>query len=159
MNLVGELVLARNQILQYSQHTATRASGHLPAAQPDHHRAAGRRHEDPDAADRQRLEQASRVVRDAAQACGKQVRLDMEGSDTELDKTIIEAIRDPLTHLVRNAVDHGIEPPDRAPRGQAGRGLRRLRAYHEGGRSTSRSATTAAASTPSASSTRPSSAA
>ena len=64
-----------------------------------------------------------RVVRDLGLACGKQVRLEMEGKETELDKTIIEAIKDPLTHLVRNAVDHGIEPPDDAGRGrQAGRG-------------------------------------
>ena len=64
-----------------------------------------------------------RVVRDLAVACGKQARIDMEGQETELDKTIIEAIRDPLTHLVRNAVDHGIEPPDeRLTPGQARRG-------------------------------------
>ena len=50
-----------------------------------------------------------RVVRDLALACGKQARIEMEGQETELDKTIIEAIRDPLTHLVRNAIDHGIE--------------------------------------------------
>ena len=53
-----------------------------------------------------------RVVRDLAVACGKQVRFEMEGRETELDKTIIETIRDPLTHIVRNAVDHGIEPPE-----------------------------------------------
>ena len=60
-----------------------------------------------------------RVVRDLALACGKQVRIEMEGKETELDKTIIEAIKDPLTHLVRNAVDHGIEPP--RARGAAGK--------------------------------------
>ena len=64
-----------------------------------------------------------RVVRDLALACGKQVRLEMEGRETELDKTILEAIKDPLTHLVRNAVDHGIEEPRRpGRRRQAGRG-------------------------------------
>ena len=59
----------------------------------------------------------------------------MEGSETELDKTIIEAIKDPLTHLVRNAVDHGIETPGTAAgRGQAARRARlSLRAFHEGG--------------------------
>src|SRR5690606_1195049 len=50
-----------------------------------------------------------RVVRDLAHACGKRVRIEMEGKETELDKTIIEAIKDPLTHIVRNAIDHGIE--------------------------------------------------
>ena len=64
-----------------------------------------------------------RVVRDLAMCCGKQVAIEMEGADTELDKTIIEAIKDPLTHIVRNSVDHGIEPPEeRVRRGQAGGG-------------------------------------
>ena len=75
-----------------------------------------------------------RVVRDLAQSCGKQVRIEMEGKETELDKTLIEAIKDPLTHLVRNAIDHGIEAPGGAPRpGQAGAGVLRLHAFHEGG--------------------------
>jgi two-component system chemotaxis sensor kinase CheA len=75
-----------------------------------------------------------RLVRDAAQACGKQVRLETEGSETELDKTLIEAIRDPLTHLVRNAIDHGIEAPDqRRAAGKPAEGCVRLRAFHEGG--------------------------
>ena len=52
-----------------------------------------------------------RVVRDLAMALGKQVRVRTEGDDTELDRSIIEAIKDPLMHLVRNAVDHGIEDP------------------------------------------------
>ena len=75
------------------------------------------------------------MVRDLAVACGKQVRLEMEGQETELDKTIIEAIRDPLTHLVRNAVDHGIEPPDeRLRRGKPAEGRLSLHAFHEGGK-------------------------
>ena len=53
-----------------------------------------------------------RVVRDLALSCGKEIRIEMEGKDTELDKTLLEAIKDPLTHLVRNSVDHGVEPPD-----------------------------------------------
>ena len=53
-----------------------------------------------------------RTVRDLAHSCGKEVRLEMEGQDTELDRTIIEAIKDPLTHLVRNSMDHGIEEPE-----------------------------------------------
>src|SRR5262249_30650222 len=74
-----------------------------------------------------------RVVRDLAVACGKHARLEMEGQETELDKSIIEAIRDPLTHLVRNAVDHGIEPPqERLARGKAGEGRLAPYAFHEG---------------------------
>jgi two-component system chemotaxis sensor kinase CheA len=75
-----------------------------------------------------------RVVRDLAQACGKHVALEMEGRDTELDKTVLEAIKDPLTHLVRNSVDHGIEAPeDRAEAGKPEEGRLLLRAYHESG--------------------------
>src|SRR5450432_1756871 len=75
-----------------------------------------------------------RVVRDIAVALGKQIRLEMEGAETELDRTIIEAIRDPLVHLVRNACDHGIEPPDvRVKAGKNPQGKLTLRAYHEGG--------------------------
>ena len=75
-----------------------------------------------------------RLVRDLAQQLGKQVRLEMEGRDTELDRTILEAVKDPLTHLVRNAVDHGIETPEAAPAaGKPAEGGLLLRAFHEGG--------------------------
>src|SRR5262249_18473708 len=75
-----------------------------------------------------------RLVRDLALACGKQVRIELDGAQTELDKTLIEAIKDPLTHLVRNAVDHGIEAPGtRAAEGKPPVGRIQLRAYHEGG--------------------------
>jgi chemotaxis protein histidine kinase CheA len=73
-------------------------------------------------------------VRDVALGCGKQVNIEMEGQETELDKTIIEAIKDPLTHLVRNSVDHGIElPEDRVKAGKDPTGRLILRAFHEGG--------------------------
>src|SRR5262249_25490638 len=76
-----------------------------------------------------------RVVRDLAVACGKQVRLDMEGQETELDKTIIEAIRDPLTHPTRSATDHGIEAPaQRLAAGKPAEGRLALYAFHEGGK-------------------------
>ena len=75
-----------------------------------------------------------RLVRDSALQCGKTVRLDMEGKDTELDKTLIEAIRDPLTHLLRNCIDHGLEAPEqRLQAGKAVEGRLSLRAFHEGG--------------------------
>ena len=75
-----------------------------------------------------------RVARDAARACGKEVRLFTAGSDTEIDKTLLEAIGDPLIHLVRNAVDHGIEAPE--VRGNAGKpelGMVAVRAFQDGG--------------------------
>jgi two-component system chemotaxis sensor kinase CheA len=78
--------------------------------------------------------QFPRTVRDVALGCGKEVKIEMEGKETELDKTIIEAIKDPLTHLVRNSVDHGIElPEERVKAGKDRTGRLILRAFHEGG--------------------------
>ena len=75
-----------------------------------------------------------RLVRDLAHSCGKQIQLEMVGAETELDRTIIDAIKDPLTHLVRNSCDHGLEaPPQREARGKAIAGTLLLRAFHEGG--------------------------
>ena len=75
-----------------------------------------------------------RIVRDLAVTCGKEVTLEIDGADTELDRSLIETIRDPLTHLIRNAVDHGIEPPEvRVARGKPAAGRLLLRAYHESG--------------------------
>jgi two-component system chemotaxis sensor kinase CheA len=76
----------------------------------------------------------ARTVRDLALAQGKQVRLVLEGEDVEVDTTVVEHIKDPLTHLIRNAVDHGIEPPSvRTERGKDACGRLTLSAAHEGG--------------------------
>ena len=73
------------------------------------------------------------MVRDLSQSLGRRVRLEMEGQDTELDKSLLEAIKDPLTHAVRNALDHGIETPEaRAAAGKDPEGTLRLRAVQEG---------------------------
>lgn len=75
-----------------------------------------------------------RLVRDLAQRLGKQIRLQVTGEQTELDKTVLEKIGDPLVHLVRNSIDHGIEPPDaREAAGKAAEGTVRLHAFHKGG--------------------------
>ena len=75
-----------------------------------------------------------RMVRDLAAMCGRQVRIEFEGQETGLDKSLLEAVRDPLTHAVRNAVDHGIEPPEeRAKAGKPAEGVVRMRAYHQSG--------------------------
>ncbi len=135
MNLVGELVLARNQILQY---TATQEdSGFVATTQ----RLNLITTELQEGVMKTRMQPIGnvwakfpRVVRDLALACKKQVRIEMEGKETELDKTIIEAIKDPLTHIVRNSVDHGMElPSERVARGKPAEGRLLLRAYHEGG--------------------------
>jgi two-component system chemotaxis sensor kinase CheA len=75
-----------------------------------------------------------RLVRDLARTCGRRVRLTMEGRETALDRAVLEAIKDPLTHLVRNAVDHGIESPqDRVAAGKPAAGVLTLRACHHAG--------------------------
>ncbi len=74
-----------------------------------------------------------RVVRDVAKQCGKDVALDIAGQNTDLDKSILDALGEPLMHLVRNAVDHGIEPADeRLTAGKPARGTVYLNAYHQG---------------------------
>ncbi len=135
MNLVGELVLARNQILQFAN--STEESGLLATSQ----RLNLITSELQEGVMKTRMQPIGniwskfpRTVRDLAVGCGKQVRVEMEGKETELDKTLIEAIKDPLTHLVRNTVDHGIERPEvRQAAGKNPEGRLSLRAFHEGG--------------------------
>ncbi len=80
------------------------------------------------------FEQFRRFVRDSAHERGKDIKLVIEGGDTELDKTVIEKISDPLKHMIRNAVDHGIEMPgDREAAGKSAAGLVTLRAFHQEG--------------------------
>jgi two-component system chemotaxis sensor kinase CheA len=135
MNLVGELVLARNQIQQFAgsiQHSGLSASSmRLSLITTELQEGVMKTRMQPIGGIWSKF---PRTVRDVATSCGKKVRIEMEGQDTELDKTIIEAIKDPLTHLVRNSVDHGIETPEkRAAKGKQPEGILRLRAYHEGG--------------------------
>ncbi len=135
MNLVGELVLARNQILQYGagneELAFVGASQRLNLITTELQEQVMRTRMQPIGNVWTKL---PRVVRDLAIGCGKQVRVEMVGKATELDRTIIEAIKDPLTHIVRNAVDHGVEMPDvRAAAGKPRTGTLTLRAYHEGG--------------------------
>ena len=74
-----------------------------------------------------------RLVRDVAKACGKEVALEITGQDTDLDKSILDALTEPLSHLVRNSVDHGIESPEqRIASGKPAHGTIRLNAYHQG---------------------------
>ncbi|HEY7688037.1 MAG TPA: chemotaxis protein CheA, partial [Dongiaceae bacterium] len=76
-----------------------------------------------------------RLVREVAAETGKRVRLVMNGEDTEIDKTVIEHLHDPLTHMIRNAIDHGIEPPEeRAAMGKPPEGVIRISASHIGGK-------------------------
>lgn len=134
MDLVGELVLARNQIVQMP---CEQVPG-LAAAAQRLNLVTTRLQEGVMKTRMQPIGvvwgKLPRLVRDLAAACGKQIQIEMEGADTELDKSIIEAIKDPMTHMVRNCCDHGIEPPaERARRGKPAQGLLRIRAFHEGG--------------------------
>jgi two-component system, chemotaxis family, sensor kinase CheA len=135
MNLVGELVLARNQIVQFAGDQTDMVF--LNAAQ----RLKLITTELQEGVMKTRMQPIGtvwskfpRLIRDMALSCGKSVKIEVEGADTELDKTLIEAIKDPLTHIVRNAVDHGIEAPEvRKARGKPAQGKLRMRASHEGG--------------------------
>jgi two-component system chemotaxis sensor kinase CheA len=135
MNLVGELVLARNQLVQ---NLANSADSHLASSSQ---RLDSITSELQEAVMRTRMQPISsiwrklpRFTRDLALSFGKEVEFEMEGEDTDLDKSVIEAIKGSLLHLVRNSVDHGIEAPDvREANGKPRAGKLRLRAHHEGG--------------------------
>src|SRR5262249_45982850 len=80
------------------------------------------------------FERFKRVVHDVSRELGKDITLVLRGEDTELDKTVVEQIGDPLTHLVRNAIDHGIEPAEvRRERGKPPGGTITLNAFHDSG--------------------------
>jgi two-component system chemotaxis sensor kinase CheA len=135
MRLVGELVLTRNQIVQHAgglgDQNLTRASQRLNLIASELQEGVMKTRMQPIDHVWSKL---TRVVRDLGVSLGKQVKLEMQGRDTELDKTILEAVKDPLTHLVRNAVDHGIESTEeRVAAGKTPEGTLLLRAYHEGG--------------------------
>jgi two-component system chemotaxis sensor kinase CheA len=135
MNLVGELVLARNQIVQFTSsekdNTFIATTQHLNQLTTELQEGVMKTRMQPIG---NIWSKFPRVVRDLSMSVGKQVKLEMEGKETELDKTLIEAIKDPLTHIVRNSVDHGIESPEaRQSNGKNPEGTLKLRAYHEGG--------------------------
>jgi two-component system chemotaxis sensor kinase CheA len=135
MNLVSELVLTRNQIIQFTRQNSSpellNASQRLNIITTELQEGVMRTRMQP-------IENVwnkfPRIVRDIAKLCEKEVRIEMEGKETDLDKTLIEAIKDPLTHIIRNSVDHGIEKPEvRAAAGKPREGVIKLKAYHESG--------------------------
>ncbi|MCS7466024.1 chemotaxis protein CheA [Stieleria sp. ICT_E10.1] len=135
VNLVGELVLARNQIVQFSR---SNDDAPLHAAAQRLNQITSELQEGVLKTRMQPIRNAwgklPRLVRDLAASHGKQVDIRMEGEETEVDKTVLEAIKDPLTHIVRNVVDHGIELPERRIAcGKPPRGVLHLNAFHEGG--------------------------
>jgi two-component system chemotaxis sensor kinase CheA len=132
MNLVGELVLTRNQVLQATatDPNMTVLSRRLDMVTADLRESVMKARMQPVSNVFSKL---PRMVRDLSQSLGRRVSLQMEGQETELDKSLLEAIKDPLTHAVRNALDHGFEPPDvRQAAGKVPEGTLKLRASHEG---------------------------
>lgn len=135
MNLAGELVLSRNQLLQ------TIGTEDFRSAETVGQRIDLITSELQEAIMLTRMQPIGnvfnkfpRVVRDLSGKLQKKIDLTIVGKDVELDKTIIESINDPLTHLVRNSVDHGIETPEeRKKKGKSEAGLVILKAYHEAG--------------------------
>lgn len=140
MNLVGELVTSRNRLLQLegalrNQHGKTESINDIGEVNSHFSRMVDRLQEE---VMRARMlpiaslfDKFPRIVRDVARTAGKQVTLVVEGEATELDRTLIEAIGDPLVHLLRNAVDHGLESPeDRVAAGKPAAGTVRLTAAH-----------------------------
>jgi two-component system chemotaxis sensor kinase CheA len=132
MNLVGELVLTRNQVLQATSADPrmTLLSRRLDMVTADLRESVMKARMQPVS---NIFSKMPRIVRDLSQSLGRRVRLQVEGQDTELDKSLLEAIKDPLTHAVRNSLDHGIEPPDvRQAAGKNPEGTLKLRAAQEG---------------------------
>jgi two-component system chemotaxis sensor kinase CheA len=142
MNLVGELVLARNRMFKTNQElqsaladnpliqSLTDNSLHLSLLTTDLQLAVLKTRMQPM---RKVFSKFPRMVRDLARKKKKEINLDISGEDTEVDRSIIEEIGDPLVHMIRNSIDHGIEIPDfREPLGKPEKGLIRLCASYEG---------------------------
>ena len=136
MDLAGELVLARNQTLRLA---ASQADGAMLSAAQRLKRVTS---DLQDAVIKARLQPIGsiwnkfpRLARDLALACGKRVIVEMEGAETELDRALLEAIKDPLIHILRNAIAHGIETPEQRTRaGKTAAGHLRFRSFHLEGR-------------------------
>lgn len=139
INLVGELVITQSMLSRYSQQAVT--LDQIASLQQGLTLLNRNTRELQESVMQIRMLPIStsfnrfpRLVRDITQKLGKQVELKLTGADTELDKTVLEKINDPLVHLVRNSLDHGLEVPEqRLTQGKSKTGLLELKAYHEGG--------------------------
>jgi two-component system chemotaxis sensor kinase CheA len=137
VDLVGELVIAQSMVVQHGGVTAgddeqlARALAQLRGITKDLQRMTMSLRMVPI---RGVFQKMSRLVRDVASHVGKEIRLVLQGEDTELDRTLIEEIGDPLVHMIRNSADHGIEPAvDRVAAGKPPAGTITLQAVHQGG--------------------------
>lgn len=135
MTMVSELVLTRNQLLQISR-TQTDSDFSAPLQRLNH--VVSDLQEGVMKTRMQPIGNAwgklPRIIRDLCQELGKKIELEMRGQDTELDRQVLDLIKDPLTHMVRNSGDHGVETPEeRTASGKPETGKILLNAYHEGG--------------------------
>ncbi len=135
MTMVSELVLTRNQLLEISRrHEDTEFKvplQRLSNVTAELQEGVMKTRMQPIGNAWQKL---PRIVRDLSGELGKQIELEMHGADTELDRQVLDLIKDPLTHMVRNSADHGLETPaERLACGKPEQGTIRLSAYHEGG--------------------------
>lgn len=135
MTLVGEMVLVRNQVLQFSNksenHEFLSMSKRLNVVTSEIQGEMMKTRMQPIG---NVLTKFNRVVRDLSLELNKSITFNLSGSETELDKSLLEAIKDPLTHIVRNSCDHGIETPEiRRSLGKSDTGTLTIKAYHEGG--------------------------
>ena len=135
MNLVSELVLLRNRLLQIATETNERnlngAVHGLNYVTSELRKNVMKTRMQPVS---QLFDKLPRIVRDVSRDLGKKIKLETQGGETELDKTLLEAIKDPVTHILRNSMDHGLESPEiRLQMGKPEEGALRIRAFHEGG--------------------------
>lgn len=135
MNLAGELVLSRNQLMQAVSADSSNLesiAANLDQVTTELQEAIMQTRMQPIGSV---FNKFPRVIRDLSSSLGKQIKLQTEGNEVETDKTIVEAIADPLTHLVRNSCDHGIETPEqREAAGKPAAGTVVLKAYHQAGK-------------------------
>ena len=134
MNLVGELVLVRNRLVRIASNSAdeilSKAVANLDLVTADLQSSVMKTRMQPI---KKVFGRFPRVVRDLARSLDKEVVLELQGEETDLDKNLVEALADPLVHLVRNAVDHGIEQPEqRLAKGKSRQGTILLAAQQEG---------------------------
>ena len=134
MNLAGELVLVRNQqLLQVDPNNPKQidSTQRLDRVTTELQEAIMRTRMQPIGTLFDRL---PRIVRDISQTLGKSIEISIQGNEVELDKTILESLTDPMTHIIRNACDHGIESPEeRLAKGKSKTGSIKVNAYHEAG--------------------------
>jgi two-component system chemotaxis sensor kinase CheA len=137
IDLVGELVIAQSMVVQNTEATTvtdghlSRSLGQLRGITSDLQRTAMSLRMVPI---RSTFQKMARLVRDLALQQGKDIQLVLQGEDTELDRTLVEELGDPLIHMIRNSADHGIEPAEeRLAKGKPAAGTITLRAFHQGG--------------------------